>query len=1396
MDDANKGALESELVEALCANGKSPLIPRQELFFEFDYPGAAPRQQSPGQRCLRPGAAYLFRSTDRNSLQDQLERLRKQQNDELAPSFSEEFASIPLWRMIVAGLPGGGKTRGADVLQAKLLTEQIAELTKDLPRWRLPLRISAEDALNKGLPSAIIESLQETYSSNVSYPLFRAAYRCGYYVLIIDDIGLWADPGERLTVSNRLLSELLSTAGESGQFICTIDSRFLYKSTAARIHAGLGERFELGNDIRLLDLTESRSTFPKLGDIDTFSVVDRAVTEFVDGPDPAGIFGPGSRRAIVKEMAWQTYRTSGHSVALADLNDMVWRALPSAVQESSFRTKACEIVLTHQLFCGSEVRGFRFSSQLVYEGVLAASVAESILDGKTRDVLISLLAKEDFHERLALMVLCHPKLESRRDAFAAECAWLLEDFPARIPGGLSEQQRTNAAMALITIIAVHHRLSPGADKWVKMPANVNLKGATLVERLFDGMDLRRWNFDGAILTGTTFRNCRLTDCTYRGADAPTIVFDGIEAAGLIDLTGARLAGGRFANVSPAEPMLFSRADLTAASFAGDCWQGALANKFHDAILAASEGLPDHAVSRRTETLDLTALKLPGTGHQRLAWFEGVVARLVNERDVEVSYSADPGLRPITVGVTTEFQPLTSLRALGLLAGKAAFLARGDKRSVILRWNDGAVQSVPLPVGQDLVAVTDHGEALFGGASGLELRKWDTDRLVPAGLLSGAAVDVLLATPQGAVACFGNRLVDFRRHERGEWKAWSEIALHGTPTLIANHDFTSVAAFADESVMLLSRRFGWAVRARHQLGFASIGALAIVPSQFLIFVFGNKAERLPCTTICLIDGRTGQLLLYFDHSSVPNAEQVMERQMRATRAEIRLAENPHEGIIDPSGTIVLRLLHGIKPHLPATTYEQASQSEVVVTLMAAPEVARRLFVRYRNASGGADLPLTVEFAIERPHGDRVLVPFDNTSLEELPGGAISARFETEFQNQGDHRLTGSIFLAGYQADIELPQPLAVRKRNPFVTQLPLIGETLFLFKGHERMLRHCLDFIDNGSMMVCGSRRMGKSSFLNYLATKFREQRRDVTTVLVSCDAVTKERADLSYFEHLFQQLSHDEWARRITGVQPDKTTFNNMNEVKTALGAVKDNMSRVVGEHAKLVVLADEINALLENAGMEALDRISEVLTNNGWIRQVATGLPNIKGLESTASSGIIRYLGRPSFLQPLSPREIEKLVTEPLLGRFSISAKVLARVVRYSSGRPHDAQNLIYEAVALAIGDERREILDEDVDHSLRRLVKFFESYQHPFIQLEEEQPEVAASWRSQCHADFDDFYDHLNRLGKTDTGFGPFLKWGYVRGELGEEYNVPYALLLAWAKPLDKIGELHGTSASRRDR
>jgi hypothetical protein len=228
MYEANRVALENELVEALCANDRSPLVPRAKLFFGFDYPGAQAGIKKNGQRCLRPGSDYLFRKTDETALANLLASSHKLRSEELASASSDEFGSIPNWRLIIAGLPGGGKTSTAATLHVRLIEEQIHRLSLDKvkPHWRLPLRLSAEDVLAKGLPSAIIEGLQETYSSNISYPLFRAAYRCGYYVLFIDDIGLWAQPGERLTVSNPLVSELLATAGETGQFVCTIDSRF------------------------------------------------------------------------------------------------------------------------------------------------------------------------------------------------------------------------------------------------------------------------------------------------------------------------------------------------------------------------------------------------------------------------------------------------------------------------------------------------------------------------------------------------------------------------------------------------------------------------------------------------------------------------------------------------------------------------------------------------------------------------------------------------------------------------------------------------------------------------------------------------------------------------------------------------------------------------------------------------------------------------------------------------------------------------------------------------------------------------------------------------------------------------------------------------------------------
>jgi hypothetical protein len=197
---------------------------------------------------------------------------------------------------------------------------------------------------------------------------------------------------------------------------------------------------------------------------------------------------------------------------------------------------------------------------------------------------------------------------------------LLEQYPTRIPKGLDLQQRANVLMALINIVVVHHRLSPHAGMPIRMPANVNLEGMTLVERLFEGMILPHWNFDGATLTGSTLRKCQLSDCTFKAVDAPNVTFDQIEAKGLIDLTGARLVGGHFKDIVPAETFLYSRADLTAALFEGACWSATKENRFHNAILAACAGLPFGTSNENFDRVDLSALKLPGILDHKGAFF--------------------------------------------------------------------------------------------------------------------------------------------------------------------------------------------------------------------------------------------------------------------------------------------------------------------------------------------------------------------------------------------------------------------------------------------------------------------------------------------------------------------------------------------------------------------------------------------------------------------------------------------------------------------------------------------------------------------------------------------------------------------------------------------------------
>jgi uncharacterized protein YjbI with pentapeptide repeats len=268
-------------------------------------------------------------------------------------------------------------------------------------------------------------------------------------------------------------------------------------------------------------------------------------------------------------------------------------------------------------------------------------------------------------------------------------------------------------MALINIVVVHHRLSPHAGMPIRMPANVNLEGMTLVERLFEGMILPHWNFDGATLTGSTLRKCQLSDCTFKAVDAPNVTFDQIEAKGLIDLTGARLVGGHFKDIVPAETFLYSRADLTAALFEGACWSATKENRFHNAILAACAGLPFGTSNENFDRVDLSALKLPGMGGQHLAWCDGIVARIVDERSVEMSDPALPNIVPLRAETTEELQSLTSIQSLGLLGKKSAFLAINHNRGYVLRWNVDTIQVVPLPEGIRLAALAGDDEILLG-----------------------------------------------------------------------------------------------------------------------------------------------------------------------------------------------------------------------------------------------------------------------------------------------------------------------------------------------------------------------------------------------------------------------------------------------------------------------------------------------------------------------------------------------------------------------------------------------------------------------------------------------------------------------------------------------------------
>ena len=1218
-------------------------------------------------------------------------------------------------RFVLAAAPGSGRTTVlTDVIRTLLRRQMEALASTQRPVvWQLPLFFHARDVRATGVGRTLERTVTQTYGLALPLQVLVPAMRLGFFVPVVDGIEDWGN-GDRLSTSDPLVAEFLRLMGPNAPFLVAVDSRCLFYTIFDRDRVtGLGERMRDASDIELFELApfigrengESyRAAFlrqrrelaslrvgeasaPASEDDDPVeSALGRDIEAWVGTPDPYGLLSPERRRELVHQLALEQFRSATSALPFDRVMDLVYARINFELRDTFHINALLSEVFQSPIFTGDEERGFNFRSQLIWETALVDLLARTAARDGIGEQFLAILQNGLLLERSALAFWLHRAIRRNTRRFYGRIARILSHDNPLLPRDRSSDPARNMLVGLLRLLVAFDRLS-GKPPPLRMPPGVSLEGAALPDMDFADLDLSGWNFNDTVMRMPHFVDSVLEDCSFRNAYIQALLFQPKSTKGVCNFINARLPGAQF-TLRAFKDLPLSRADLSGAKieYAGKGKKSPesrrLRAEIEKAVRSSTITITRDGTRREGGSgfdADLAAA-LVGVPTLRLVADRFIVS-LDRKRDtLRITGFDDTDHKARTASVAmpgTEPVFLTEVRVIGRHDGIEAGFLMADSKGVhaLFRDSDRKDWSKPLRlddrVGTPRFAalLADRGTLLVHGPNGVFMltdghvaqaldKPWSDVRLlsvpdtdVPE-FIATTDEHLLTLTLAGDAATPGTLTTRIGPRRR----------LDGNPVRLTAAGEDVALVYDDNSVQMLSRRYGWASRGHHLTSFNSIHDVVFMSERGFLYVIGTWDESAggtgsdkPLYGSCLLDSRSGDLILYYDLDPKGFDEATLSTDLLSfIRAHERIPdarmskEEWGEGLYDGSAEGGNFILQRISVPPSQMTYCEGQDLALEIRLTPKDPLSR-LRPIYDVPGAVGKMPLRVELQISDAEGVGHAVPTDTVELVEL-GSDVVVRFPWRFHRSGDYTVAPSVFLGPAMRVLELSERLPVRPNNPYDHGPGLTEGNAYLFVGHEEMLSRLEGDVRRMNVMVCGSRRQGKSSLLNMLLPRLRNiGSGDLVAARVSFDLVEKSDSagghSVGVIRALLAGLHRNEEYQRIFAL-PNPDTITDRAKAKNAVADICQQLHDVLGENARLIMLADEVNKLIDFK--DRAEFIGALLNDYSRSFQiVAFGLPVdfSAHVNNLSNSGFPRFLTQRRFLRPLSDQEITALATGPHQG-------------------------------------------------------------------------------------------------------------------------------------------------------
>ncbi len=280
-----------------------------------------------------------------------------------------------------------------------------------------------------------------------------------------------------------------------------------------------------------------------------------------------------------------------------------------------------------------------------------------------------------------------------------------------------------------------------------------------------------------------------------------------------------------------------------------------------------------------------------------------------------------------------------------------------------------------------------------------------------------------------------------------------------------------------------------------------------------------------------------------------------------------------------------------------------------------------------------------------------------------------------------------------------QRIAFRERfNPYIAGAPVLSDSMFF--GRRSLLRQILNTLHNNSLMICGERRIGKTSFLHRLHAVLPDvddNEYEFIPVLIDLQGVS----EIDFFAFLDHEISGTLQARGLETEDYDGPIDARVfvHRLRKSIQLLKEACEK----NPKLVLLLDEVDVM--NSFSERTNQQLRSVFMKGFARHIVAVMAGIHISKRWKSEGSPWYnFFEQIELKAFSDIQAKTLITEPVKGVYSFTKEAVDQILLLTDGKPYLIQKICVNLVAHILNENRRKITLEDVRYVFQEIQRDFQ--------------------------------------------------------------------------------------------